>query len=188
MNKALVISYAEEFRGNIAAAAKEYGFQQISVSDGENVRQLLDSETFDLIILNTPLQNEFGLDLAVSITQKTNAALIVTASQKNCDDIYKKISHTGAYILPKPFSKNILIQTIRFVSTARSKLLDLESERRTLETKLKDIKQINRAKCVLIQYLRISEADAHRQIQKRAMDQRISEVEVARDILKTYET
>lgn len=188
MSKALIISSSEEFRDSIAAAVKEYGFTQISVSDGIEIRPLFDTETYDLVILNTPLKNESALELADFITQKTDSALIITASQKKCDDVYRRISHTGAYVLPRPFTKNILIQTIRFVITARSKMLDLESERRSLETKLKDIKQINRAKCVLIQYLRISEADAHRQIQKRAMDQRISEVEVARDILKTYET
>ena len=158
------------------------------MSDGINIHRLFERETFDLIILNIPLKDVSAMELAVYITQHTDSALIVTAPQKNCDDVYQRISHTGAYVLPKPFSKNILIQTIRFVITARSKMLDLESERRNLETRLKDIKQINRAKCVLIQYLRISEADAHRQIQKRAMDQHITELEVAKDILKTYET
>lgn len=52
---------------------------------------------------------------------------------------------------------------------------------------LSEIKLVNRAKCVLIEYLRISEKEAHRQIQKRAMDQRITLTEVAMDILKTYE-
>jgi len=56
-----------------------------------------------------------------------------------------------------------------------------------LETKLRDMKLIDRAKCVLVQYLRISEAEAHRQIQKRAMDMRLTQTEVAQDILKTYE-
>ena len=46
---------------------------------------------------------------------------------------------------------------------------------------------IDRAKCTLVEYLRISEADAHRQIQKRAMDMRLPLAAVAKDILKTYE-
>ena len=52
---------------------------------------------------------------------------------------------------------------------------------------LKDVKLVDRAKCVLVEYLRISEADAHRQIQKRAMDMRVPQVVIAKDILKTYE-
>ena len=76
---------------------------------------------------------------------------------------------------------------MRFVMTARSKVLDLEAERLKLEKKLRDQKQINRAKCVLVQYLRVSEPEAHRMIQKRAMDQHVPEIEIALDILKTYE-
>ena len=61
-----------------------------------------------------------------------------------------------------------------------------ENER--LKAKLGDAKLIGRAKCVLVQYLNMTEADAHRFIEKRAMDRRVSSREVALDILKMYET
>ncbi len=185
--RALVISLNDEIRENLASVLSEYGFAYVSVSDGNGVRSIVESNAFDLIILNTPLASEFGLELAAFIDKNTDSALIVAASQKNCDDIYKKIGSIGAYILARPFTKPALIQTVRFLLEARKKMLSLEAENKRLEKKLYDIKQIDRAKCVLIEYLRISEADAHRQIQKRAMDQRVPEIEIAMDILRTYE-
>ena len=47
---------------------------------------------------------------------------------------------------------------------------------------------VDRAKCALIQYLHMSEPDAHRYIEKQAMDLRITRQEVAEEILKTYES
>ena len=39
-----------------------------------------------------------------------------------------------------------------------------------------------------MQYLRMSESEAHRYIEKQAMDLRITKIEIAKNILKMYET
>lgn len=188
MGKALVISGNEKMRDGLAPILNRCGFDEISVSDGTGARNTVLSGNFELIVLNPPLADGSGLELAAYIADNTASALIVTAAEKNYDEVYRRIGDKGCYILSKPFAKTVFVQAVNFTLAARKKLLENEMEKKKLEKKLYDLKQINRAKCVLIEYLRISEADAHRQIQKRAMDQRVPEVEVALDILKTYET
>ena len=46
---------------------------------------------------------------------------------------------------------------------------------------------MDRAKCALIQYLQMSEPQAHRYLEKQAMDMRLTRAEVARSVLQTYE-
>ena len=50
------------------------------------------------------------------------------------------------------------------------------------------MKVVARAKCALMQSLKMTEAEAHRYIEKQAMDLRLSKREVAENILKIYET
>lgn len=50
-----------------------------------------------------------------------------------------------------------------------------------------EIRFINRAKLALMLYLNMSEPMAHRYIEKRAMDMRVTKKEIAKNILKTYE-
>lgn len=50
-----------------------------------------------------------------------------------------------------------------------------------------DLKIVNRAKGVLITRLGMTEPEAHRYIEKRAMDMRATKRAVAESILKTYE-
>ena len=57
-----------------------------------------------------------------------------------------------------------------------------------LRQRLEDFKILDRAKCCLVAVLGMDEERAHRYIQKRAMDMRLSQREIAEDILKTYET
>lgn len=63
----------------------------------------------------------------------------------------------------------------------------LKKQNEQLQKKIEDIKFVDRAKCVLIEYLKMSEAEAHRFIEKQAMDLRVTKREIASRILKTYE-
>ncbi len=52
---------------------------------------------------------------------------------------------------------------------------------------MEETKLVNRAKCVLIQNLKLTESQAHRYIEKQAMDTRQTKKEIAQKILTTYE-
>lgn len=52
----------------------------------------------------------------------------------------------------------------------------------------KDKRLIDRAKRTLMRYLGFTEPQAHRYIEKHAMDLRVTRAEVARGILKIYES
>jgi len=56
-----------------------------------------------------------------------------------------------------------------------------------MESALIDIRIIDRAKCLLISYLNMSEQEAHRYIEKQAMDMRLTKRMIAEGIIKTYE-
>ena len=65
-------------------------------------------------------------------------------------------------------------------------MLTLQSKNVQLQNKIDDIKLIDRAKCLLIQFLDVTEPEAHRFIEKQAMDKRITKKEIAEAILKKY--
>lgn len=185
--KSIIIFSAEkETSDNISLAASEYGFANISVSDGNGGRDILSRSGYDMAFVNAPLETEFGLDLA-AYAANHGCGVIIAAAAKHCGEIAKKIGGADIFILPKPINKSVLLQIFRYVTIARSQKLGLREENLALENRLRDAKLVDRAKCVLVEYLRISEADAHRQIQKRAMDMRLPLAAVAKDILKTYE-
>ncbi|MFA6841361.1 MAG: ANTAR domain-containing protein, partial [Sphaerochaetaceae bacterium] len=69
----------------------------------------------------------------------------------------------------------------------RRRLVSLRSENSKLQRKIEEIKLVDRAKWALIQYLHMNEQQAHRYIEKQAMDLRQSRRDVAERIIKTYE-
>ena len=52
---------------------------------------------------------------------------------------------------------------------------------------VEDLKIVDRAKLLLVTCLNMSEDQAHRYLEKQAMDMRISRVEVAKQVIKTYQ-
>ena len=62
----------------------------------------------------------------------------------------------------------------------------MEKKTATLEEKMEEIRLVNHAKWVLIQNMKLSESEAHKLIEKQAMDSRRTKREVAEGIIKTY--
>ena len=52
---------------------------------------------------------------------------------------------------------------------------------------MRSLRSSDRAKCLLIEHMRITEEEAHRVIEKEAMDSRMSRVRVARRVLDQFE-
>ena len=53
---------------------------------------------------------------------------------------------------------------------------------------MNEIRLVNRAKWLLISEVKMTEPDAHRYIEKQAMDLCVSKREIAEQIIKTYGT
>ena len=140
----------------------------------------------DFVVVSTPLSNEFGLEFVADASKLTDAPIVVLAREDIAEDVQRRIKFTGAFVLPKPFKKSVLEQTVRMAMIAKENMNRIDREKSELSKQLEDMRVVDRAKCVLIQYLNLTEPQAHRHIQKLAMDTRKTQREIAEDILKTY--
>ena len=63
---------------------------------------------------------------------------------------------------------------------------DVSAEVKALEEKVEEMRIVNCAKYLLIEQLQMTEAQAHRYIEKRAMDRCVTRITIAQSILSTY--
>lgn len=80
-----------------------------------------------------------------------------------------------------------MINGLRVMLTAKDKMRKLQDENDKIRKKLEDQMIISRAKCVLIYHLQIDEAEAHRKIEMRAMNERRPKREIAIEILHEFD-
>ena len=185
MRKALIAGKNEQVCESIAALLAEQNMHTVHLTDGIHMRSI-DVSVFDAVIISTPLSDEFGLDLVAELRAKTSAAFIVLTKSEIADEVQSKIKFTGAFVIGRPCGKTALLQAIRFADVAGESIKRLEQENEQLEKQLEDVRVISRAKACLMQYLSLTEEQAHRHIQKQAMDMRKTQREVAEDILRMY--
>ena len=181
----LIAGKNEQICESIAALLDEQDVSTVHLTDGIRMRSI-DVGEFDVVILSTPLADEFGLDLVAELKAKTSAAFIVLTKSEIADEVQSRIKFTGAFVIGRPCGKAALLQAIRFADVAGESIKRLEQENEQLEKQLEDVRVISRAKACLMQYLSITEEQAHRHIQKQAMDMRKNQREVAEDILRMY--
>jgi response regulator NasT len=163
---------------------EEEGFNVVGeAADGEAALRLVDEQAPDLVIMDIKMPGLDGLAAAEQIRDKGGpAVLILTAfSQK---DLVQRAAEAGAMgYLVKPFQKTDLMPAIDLALVRHAELASLRRESTDLAEQLATRKVVDRAKGRLIDAKGMSEADAFRHIQKRAMDERRPMRTVAEEIL-----
>ena len=157
-----------------------------SVKTAGEVRRLTMDAGADLVILNAPLKDEFGTQLAQDLADK-NLGVLLLAGNEVYEQVCFRVEQSGVITLAKPTARQSLYIALRALTALRSKLLQMEQKNRALQQKVADIHTVNHAKWLLIQHDHMTENDAHRFIEKQAMDMRLSRREVAESIIRTYD-
>ena len=119
--------------------------------------------------------------------EKTDAGVIFLAKAAAAEQLLTPLSEEGVLLVTKPFSNTFFLQAIHMATASNHRLLLLRQENQRMQEKLAQVRLVSRAKCCLIELGHMTEAEAHRYIEKKAMDTRRDRAEVAQEILDSYD-
>ncbi|MBS5139687.1 MAG: ANTAR domain-containing protein [Clostridium sp.] len=183
----LVISAKENFNASLQSLLPESKYAPVQmVSSVSLAKRVLLERSFDFVFINTPLPDDFGTRFAIEISGNKGTVILLLVRNEVYEEVCDKVTEYGILTLPKPASKQMVAHTLNFMAGIRERLRKLEKKSLSMEEKMKEIRLVNRAKWVLIDELKMSEADAHRYIEKQAMDRCVSRREIAEEIISTY--
>lgn len=159
-----------------------------SVSSAAEARRLaMQDTTWPLVLINAPLPDETGLELAMELTATTLSAVVLLVRTELMNLIYTPATEAGVLVIGKPVIPQVFQQSVQLAAATHNRLLTLSRENEQLHRKLDEIRLVDRAKCLLIEHRHLSEAEAHRAIEKQAMDHRLTRARVAQLIVDRYE-
>ena len=183
----LVVSASEKFNSSISALlpVTDYWPVAFAKSVAEAKRLLLD-RSVDILLINAPLRDDFGMHLAIDTCNGSSAGVLLMVKHDVYDEICSSVVEYGVMTLSKPTSSQMVAQCLRILCATRERLRKVEERQSSVEEKIEEIRLVNRAKWLLIEYLHMTEAEAHRSIEKQAMDARLSKRQVAEAIIQTY--
>lgn len=180
----LAVSAAAKFHMSLREMLPEDRYSPLSAAfNVAEARRALLEQSFDIVIISTPLPDEFGTRLALHIIDKSSAGVLLLVKAEHYPDLSARLSPQGILLLQKPTTQQQLLQSLQLLCGTRERLRRMEEKTATIEEKMAEIRLINRAKWVLIDKQGMTEQEAHRFIEKQAMDHCVTRRTVAERIL-----
>ena len=183
----LVISAGQKFRDAMAAMLPYSEYYPVCYSESvAAARRELLARNYDFVIICAPLPDDYGTQFAIDVCSRADSVALLLLRADAYGQINAKVCPYGVFTLQLPVSTQSLKQGLGWMAAARERLRRLEKKTTSIEDKMEEIRLVNRAKWILIEQLKMTEAEAHRHIEKQAMDRCVSKKEIAFGIINTY--
>lgn len=182
----LIVSSSDKVDEYLRTVLSSQQFTVTSVSSAGEARRMQIDDPCDIVLINTPLRDEFGTELAVEFAE-SDCGVMVFVKNEVYDQVCYKVEEYGVLTYAKPGNKTSIYQSVKLLVAASCRMKLLQKKAMSLEAKMKEIRLINRAKWVLIDRFKMSESEAHKYIEKSAMDHCVKRSEIAENIIRTYD-
>lgn len=184
--RALLALGGEKYRPQWERLLKENGFSQVeTASNGGEARRLLLAGDWDLLLIAAPLPDEFGHDLATDAAEQ-GLPVLLSVKAELWEEASARVGPAGVVALGRPFSRAVFAQAVGMLRAAQAQVGKLREENKKLRQKLEELRAVSRAKCLLVEYLRLDEESAHKYIERAAMEERKTRRAVAEEIIAEY--
>ncbi|MBQ8062544.1 MAG: ANTAR domain-containing protein [Clostridia bacterium] len=154
-------------------------------SAGEAQRELV-NRSVDIVVINAPLKDEMGTELAIELAQNGSCGVMMMVKNDVYEQVTYKVEEYGVLTVSRPCTSQQVFQTMKLLLATKQRLKALEQKTASLEEKMKEIRLVNKAKGLLMDNLKFTEQEAHRYIEKAAMDNCEKKSVIAQNIINTY--
>ncbi len=188
MKKLLLVSGSEKnieaFRSMVSSAFDEIetGAAYTAASAG----RLMEQGQYDAMLVNTPLKDGSGLELGVYVCEKLFYPVILVTNHTVFDKSADTLTQKGITVFARPLDRSSFMAVLGSMISVSSLIQGLRENNQKLQRKLEEGRLVSRAKAMLIRDMNMTESQAHRYIEKQAMNLRLTKMEVAQNLLRTY--
>ncbi len=183
----LVVSASVKFNQILPEVFPLPAFSPVVVETSVSAaKRAIAERDFDFVVVNAPLPDDSGIQFSIETAGSYQAVLLCLVRAEQYDEVYEKLVGHGVFLLQKPAPRSIFQIMTGWLISARERARGSEKKNLSIEEKMNEIRLVNRAKWLLISELKMTEANAHRYIEKQAMDRCVSRRRVAEEIIKTY--
>ena len=185
---ALIVTPAQKAAKAVESVVRACGDYTVTFSpSAADALGKIRSKVYDLVIIDGAPACGRSKEAALTAASRTESGVILLVGADMFEKSVMQLSERGIVAVSEPLSKIALLSAVRTVYAFNMRLARLRDENRNLNKKLEDLKIVDRAKIALVVRLGYTESEAHKYIERQAMNLRTSRRDVAVGILKTYE-
>ena len=155
-----------------------------TVSDARG--RLMDEE-FDIAVVNSPLRTESAEEIAINIAEKNLCQVLLMVKNDYLSEIKTHTKDYGIITIGKPIHMKEIQLAMEYIYVFQRRISIMKNENKRLQKKINEMKVINQAKLLLVEKEHLTEEEAHKKIERTAMNDRVSRMMVAKEIIYRYE-
>ena len=184
----LVVSGSEQFDAHVRKALTGRSLSSVEFrKNAAAARRSVLERDFDIAVINCPLPEEFGHELALDLAEKDVTSVLMVVPAEICEEVRRNVTDQGIVVLAKPFRQEHLETAVRYLAAVQGRIRRLTGRIRTLSEKTEEIRIVSRAKLLLMEKRGMTENEAHRLIGRQAMDGGVSRKKAAERIIDELE-
>ena len=147
-------------------------------------RQILGEGNIGLVIINTPLSDDFGLEPAKDFAQNQDIGVLLLVKADLYNQVAYKVRGSGIFVLSRPLKGQLLLEAVGVMDSMRQRIYNLNEQNLKLRKRLDELGLISRAKLLLIEKRHLSEMEAHRFLEQEAMNHSLTKKEIAQQVIR----
>lgn len=140
-----------------------------------------------LIVLQSDAPDAQALHRCAELAETAEAVFLLLVRQEAYGAACRTLQKHGVCVMTWPMEQAVLTQTLRNLLLLKKSMQTMQAQTDQLRSQLQDLKRIQKAKGLLMRQLGMTEQDAHRWIEKAAMDRCVKKREIAETIIRMYE-
>ena len=158
-------------------------FETEIMSDFNEARRRVSERVYNIILVD--YADGEGADFSIDTSESLSTILLLTPPAL-FEEVSYRVEGYGIIAITNPFDQFYFYNMIKAAIAVQYKVQVLSSQITKLKVKMEEIKLINRAKMLLMQNMSMSEPEAHRYIEKEAMDRSMKRTSIAEEIIRRY--
>ncbi|MBR4767547.1 MAG: ANTAR domain-containing protein [Lachnospiraceae bacterium] len=182
--RVLIVSDSERFNEVLSGLLPEgHYFPVLFAATIREARKEIASENADIVLINAPLPDDYGTAFAIEISETTSSGVLFLVNREYYEETAERVSAYGVFTVAKPTTAARISEYMQMMCAMRERIRRMDEKRLKAEQDAKVLRLVNKAKWRLIETRSMTETEAQRFIEKRAMDERRSRESIAREIL-----
>ena len=184
----LLITASQGTAAHFAAFLPEDRFApELNVCSPLEANYVLGETVYDVVVIDGSVPAEAGAELARFAAENGVSGVLLLAEEDKFPAVSALAAEHGFMALQSPVDPSLLKQSLGMMATVSQRMHALQSRAESLQAKVEELRLVDRAKLLLIQRFKMTEKQAHRFIEKNAMDRCVTRRAVAEKIIRTYD-
>lgn len=150
-------------------------------------RHALEEASFDVAVIDESVPFASVPALVHTAAERGIQNILLIAGADRIEQAASFAQEHSVMALQSPVAPDLLRQSLGMMAVSSARIHDLQEKAPDLQEKMDELRLVNRAKLILMQRFQMTEKDAHRFIEKNAMDRCEKRRSIAESIIRTYQ-